>query len=139
MVTWGGGPAYSVPVGLFGVTAIAAGQTYRAALKSDGTVVAWGGAPTVPASLAGVTAIAAGGFHTVAIVQPPPNITYNSSGNSLTLLWSDTAAGYRVESALLTPSLIWNNVTGTLQTNGGFISIALPMSGSQKFFRLAKP
>ncbi len=28
---------------------------------------------------------------------------------------------------------------GTFQTNGGSISIVLPMTGSQKFYRLIKP
>jgi alpha-tubulin suppressor-like RCC1 family protein len=32
----------NVPVGLSGVTAIAAGTVHNLALKSDGTVVAWG-------------------------------------------------------------------------------------------------
>ncbi len=45
--------------------AIAAGAYHSLALKSDGTMVAWGGngygQSTVPASLTGVIAIAAGG------------------------------------------------------------------------------
>jgi hypothetical protein len=60
---------------LSGVTAIAAGGYHSVALKSDGTVLAWGdnssGQTDVPASLSGVTAIAAGGDnyggHTVAL------------------------------------------------------------------------
>ena len=59
----------SVPIGLSGVTAIAAGFAHSLALKGDGTVVAWGcgsspndGQCSVPAGLSGVTAIAAGYF-----------------------------------------------------------------------------
>jgi hypothetical protein len=64
----------SVPGGLTGVTAIAAGWTSSLALKGDGTVVAWGcGGPSwgqcsVPTRLSGVTAIAAGGAHSLALV-----------------------------------------------------------------------
>jgi hypothetical protein len=60
-----------VPAGLSNVTAIAAGYAHTVALKSDGTVVAWGrnnyGQSIVPAGLSNVTAIAAGAFHTVAL------------------------------------------------------------------------
>ena len=55
-----------MPGGLSGVTAIAAGASHSLALKSDGTVVAWGcagidcGQCSVPSGLSGVTAIAAG-------------------------------------------------------------------------------
>ena len=61
----------SVPVGLSGVTAIAAGRFHTVALKNDGTVVAWGsnsdGQTSVPVGLSGVTAIAGGYGHTVAL------------------------------------------------------------------------
>lgn len=50
---------------LSGVTAIAAGAFHTVALKSSGTLVAWGASPygetNVPTGLSGVTAIAAGG------------------------------------------------------------------------------
>jgi hypothetical protein len=62
-----------VPVGLSGVTAIAAGGGHSLALKTDGTVVGWGhdgdGQATVPAGLTGVTAIAAGYYHSLALVD----------------------------------------------------------------------
>jgi hypothetical protein len=56
------------------VTAIAAGTNHSLALKSDGTVVAWGdndsGQATVPAGLSGVVAIAAGYEHSLVGVGP---------------------------------------------------------------------
>jgi Regulator of chromosome condensation (RCC1) repeat/PASTA domain len=63
----------NVPGGLSGATAIAAGSSHSLALKSDGTVVAWGcavgdhGQCSVPAGLSGVTAIAAAGYHSLAL------------------------------------------------------------------------
>ena len=73
VVAWGlnhDGQA-SVPAGLTGVTAIAAGARHSLALKGDGTVVAWGlnndGQASVPAGLTGVTAIAAGAYHSLAL------------------------------------------------------------------------
>ena len=63
-----------VPGGLSAsVTAIAAGYSHSLALKSDGTVVAWGcaastsGQCNVPNGLADVTAIAAGASHSLAL------------------------------------------------------------------------
>ena len=51
------------------VIQVAGGQAHSLALKSDGTVMAWGqnysGASTVPAGLNGVIQIAAGGYYTL--------------------------------------------------------------------------
>ena len=67
VVGWGynGDGETNVPAGLSGVTAIAGGYEHSLALKSDGTVVAWGfhgeeGFAPIPAGLSGVNAIAAG-------------------------------------------------------------------------------
>ena len=61
----------TVPVGLSGVTAVAAGHSFTVALKADGTVVAWGingwGESSVPGGLSGVTAIAAGQYFSMAL------------------------------------------------------------------------
>ena len=74
----------TVPAGLSGVTAIAAGYSHTVALKIDGTVVAWGSQTTVPAGLSGVTAIAAGAGHTVALKNDGTVVAWGNNGNGQT-------------------------------------------------------
>lgn len=82
-VAWGCGAGSdygqcSVPRGLSAVATIAAGDYHSLALKSDGTVVAWGcggrghdyGQCSVPSDLSRATAIAAGGYQNLAVVAP---------------------------------------------------------------------
>jgi hypothetical protein len=67
-------------------TAIAAGDIHSLALKSDGTVVAWGrnndGQSTVPGGLSTVAAIAAGGYHNLAL-----------KSNGTVVAWGDSFFG----------------------------------------------
>ncbi len=73
IVAWGSNEdgQTTVPGGLAGVQALAAGYNFNLALKGDGTVVAWGqndsDQTNVPGGLTGVTAIAAGGYHALAV------------------------------------------------------------------------
>jgi Alpha-tubulin suppressor and related RCC1 domain-containing proteins len=81
LAAWGAGttntgiePEYGqsiIPTGLSDIKAIAGGGYHTVALKTDGTVVAWGwdgfGQTDVPVGLTGVIAISAGLYHTVAL------------------------------------------------------------------------
>jgi|GEM_PF-3559164 alpha-tubulin suppressor-like RCC1 family protein len=88
VVAWGssGLGQTTVPSGLSGVVAIAAGEYHTVVLKNDGTVVAWGynssGQANVPIGLSGVAAIAAGASHTVAL-----------KNDGTVVAWGDNAFG----------------------------------------------
>jgi hypothetical protein len=75
----------SIPSGLTGVTAIAAGQYHSLALKSDGTVIGWGyngsGQINIPSGLADVTSIAAGNSHSLALKSDGTVIGWGYNGN----------------------------------------------------------
>jgi hypothetical protein len=79
-------PETNVPMGLSGVRAIAGGDQHVVALKSDGTVAAWGdhvgGQTSVPAGLNSVVAVAAGGDVSGAV---------RSDGT--VVMWGDNAFG----------------------------------------------
>jgi hypothetical protein len=61
----------TVPSGLGGVVAVAAGAFHNLALQGDGTVVAWGdnddGQRTVPSGLGGVVAVAGGAYSSMVL------------------------------------------------------------------------
>ncbi len=69
---------------------ITAGSHHTVALKSDGTVVVWGGSgyreTAVPAGLTGVTAISAGAFHTMAVGGLSPIITTQPVGATVNVV-----------------------------------------------------
>ncbi|MGH7993416.1 MAG: hypothetical protein ACREDQ_07865 [Limisphaerales bacterium] len=70
---------------------------------------------------------------------PSPQLFIMLAGKNATVSWSSSAAGYQLQSATnLTASTVWSNVTQTLSTNGGTISVVIPASSSRQFFRLQK-
>jgi hypothetical protein len=83
---WGNnqGGQTTVPAGLSGVVAIAAGYGHSLALKSDGKVVAWGsnasGQTNVPAGLSGVIAIAGGLQHSLALKSDGTVVAWGGIG-----------------------------------------------------------
>jgi hypothetical protein len=106
-----------LPVGLTGITAIAAGEAHTLALGSNGKVFAWGGddtygPSTVPAAaLSGVTAIAAGFGHSLAL-----------KGDGTVVAWGLNASGQRTVPA---------GLTGVIAiAAGSFHSMALKNDGT---------
>ena len=77
-----------IPIGLKNVVAISLGGQFALALKSDGTVTAWGsnskGQTNVPTGLNGVVAISAGGSHALALKSDGTVVAWgdNSTGQS---------------------------------------------------------
>jgi hypothetical protein len=71
-----------VPAGLGGVVGMSMGQFHALALKSNGTVVAWGannsGQAKVPAGLSKVKAVAAGGAHSLALLSSGQIVTWGA-------------------------------------------------------------
>jgi len=67
-----------------------------------------------------------------------PQVTITLAGANVTLAWP-SSAGYQLQSATnLVPPIAWSNVTQTPSTNGDTVSVLVPVSGGQQFFRLQK-
>ena len=82
----GWGEVVAFPLNAQGATftRISAGNARNVALKSDGTVVAWGqnslGQCDVPSGLSGVIAIAGGGAHSLALKQDRTVVAWGEGG-----------------------------------------------------------
>ncbi len=62
------------------------------------------------------------------------------AGTNVALSWPSEAFGYQLQSAAtLAPPAAWSNVTQAPLTNGSQLSVMLPASAEQQFFRLQKP
>lgn len=141
VAAWGGNISgqSTVPSGLSGVVAVAAGGDFALALKTDGTVTAWGsgtGSTNLPASLtnpatANVVQIAAGGAFALAlkadgsIVAWGTNGTYNvvnnapiSSDGNFFAVAAGQATGIAIGDTFATTTVDTTGIEGTLVTWG---------------------
>jgi alpha-tubulin suppressor-like RCC1 family protein len=143
----------TIPSGLSGVMAVAAGSNHSLALKNDGTVVTWGdnsdGQTTIPIGLSGVVEVAAGA-HSLALKSDGTVVAWGSNNlrqttipNGLTgvvavcegtyhslALKSDgtvVAWGYNAYGQTTIPS----GLSGVVAVAGGFVhSLALKNDGT---------
>ena len=143
VVVWGTNYCFqpAVPASLTNINAIAAGNCFFLALRSDGTLVGWGDDqnPTLmpPAGLAGVCAIAAGAQHALALKTDGTVVGWGYSDVQQTNTgWLSgvkaIAAGDGYSMALLSNGTMyaWGN-NGYGQCNGnGLSSIAAIAAGA---------
>jgi hypothetical protein len=72
-------------------------------------------------------------------VNPVPKLDIMRSGQSAVLSWPVWAEGFSVQSRDLLLSRNWTNVSGTVQTNVGNLTLTVPVTGEAKYFRLYHP
>ncbi len=117
-----------VPAGLANVVAVTGNMEYCLALKSDGTVVAWGKAPSLPQGLSGVTALAAGENHCLALTSGGTIVAWGSDTSGQTDVPSSVSkatslgAGWNYSVALISGSVVAVpfSLTGVNWTAGVF-------------------
>ena len=88
VIAWGSGNGTNMPTGLTNVVSVSAGSSHAVALRTDGTVVAWGigvtGQTNVPPGLTNVIAVSCGGNHTLALRGDGSVVAWGANGSQQT-------------------------------------------------------
>jgi alpha-tubulin suppressor-like RCC1 family protein len=129
---------------LNGVVAIAGGENHCLALKSDSTVVAWGGDQAgqteVPGGLTGVSAIAAGWHYSLALVGGGVQLRIASarwSNNSFSAsVLSQNGSLYTLEYKNAPSDATWTDLP-VVAGNGGLLTLTDPAATARaRFYRV---
>jgi hypothetical protein len=99
------------------------------------------GQPATAAMSGGVYSITGGFWSILATVPTPgaPLLSVARSGRQAVVSWSASSTGFVLEqSSTLLPGS-WSGSSATLTTNGGVISVTLPVTNQYQYFRLHNP
>jgi len=67
-----------------------------------------------------------------------PILSVKAVGNNIQLAWPEWAGDFTLESTPSLPASTWTVVSGTRITNDSIITITLPITGTQQYYRLRK-
>jgi hypothetical protein len=69
-----------------------------------------------------------------------PTIQTSFSNHILKLAWPEAIAGGFIPQYVdsLKPPVLWSNVVATITTNSGTVSVSVPATNAQRFFRLTQ-
>jgi len=74
------------------------------------------------------------------IITAPIRLTVVQSGNAITLSWPAAASDFHLQSRQnFSTGTVWEQVSQTPVSNGNQLTVTLPISGAEEYFRLAKP
>ncbi len=68
-----------------------------------------------------------------------PRMTLTTAGSNATITWPTALAGYQLQSSpTLSQPVTWTNVPQPSTTNGNLVSVTVPMTLGQQYFRLQR-
>jgi hypothetical protein len=74
------------------------------------------------------------------LITAPLQLAVSSSGTNVLVSWPTAAAGFTLQSTTnVSAGSVWASVQEAAATNGNSISVLVPASGGQQFFRLQSP